>query len=33
MRRRTSFLAAGVAALLVTGLAIPAVVAHTGPVA
>lgn len=33
MRRRTTFLAAGVAALLVTGLAIPAVVAQTGPVA
>lgn len=33
MRRRTSFLAAGVAALLVSGLAIPAVVAQTGPVA
>ncbi|MEU4360705.1 glycosyl hydrolase family 18 protein [Promicromonospora sp. NPDC023987] len=33
MRRRTSFLAAGVAALLVTGLAIPAVVAYSGPVA
>lgn len=33
MRRRTSFLAAGVAALLVTGLAIPAVIAQTGPVA
>ena len=33
MRRRTSFVAAGVAALLVTGLSIPAVVAYTGPVA
>jgi chitinase len=33
MRRRTSLLAAGVAALLVTGLAIPAVIAQTGPVA
>ncbi|GAB2502731.1 hypothetical protein GCM10027063_47550 [Promicromonospora xylanilytica] len=33
MRRRTSFLAAGVAALLVTGLAIPAVVAYPGPAA
>lgn len=33
MRRRTSFLAAGAAALLVTGLAIPAVVAYPGPVA
>ena len=33
MRRRTSFLAAGVTALLVTGLAIPAVIAQTGPVA
>src|SRR5688500_10422676 len=33
MRRRTSLLAAGVAALLVTGLTIPAVIAQTGPVA
>jgi chitinase len=33
MRRRTSFLAAGVTALLVTGLTIPAVIAQTGPVA
>lgn len=32
MRRRTSFVAAGVAALLVAG-AVPAVVAYTGPVA
>ena len=33
MRRRTSFLAAGVAALLVTGLAVPVLVAQAGPVA
>ncbi|MFD6448965.1 carbohydrate-binding protein [Promicromonospora sp. NPDC060204] len=33
MRRRTSFLAAGVTALLVTGLAIPVVVAQAGPMA
>jgi chitinase len=33
MRRRTSFLAAGITALLVTGLAVPVVVAQAGPVA